>query len=260
MLGTLLHERGQYNRALVYLNRVRLDGPFSNRALLSAGWANMSGGRPNKAIVSWGVLAKRDATDRATQEAMLALPYAYGQMDLHSQAAAHYSLALNAACDFYHVRVIDLNFQRYFHAFYRGKQAVAGHLGKFRKRYFSFNKIIRSAAGFKKVIIGSGHKRIQTGPGVDGQYFRAKNYAVIGFVATSPIVMVRYRTQNIIQTNKEFDTFIVPPVHLARQKQRQCPPWQSRRSLRHQREVEQPVFAVPFESHLMPFTVIERRL
>jgi predicted negative regulator of RcsB-dependent stress response len=96
VLGTLLHERGQYNRALVYLNRIRLDGPFSNRALLSAGWANMSGGRPNKAIVSWGVLAKRDATDRATQEAMLALPYAYGQMDLHSQAAAHYSLALNA--------------------------------------------------------------------------------------------------------------------------------------------------------------------
>ncbi len=96
VLGTLLHEEGQYNRAIVYLNRVRLDGPFSNRALLSSGWANMSAGRPNKAIVSWGVLAERDATDRATQEAMLALPYAYGQLDLHSQAAAYYSRALNA--------------------------------------------------------------------------------------------------------------------------------------------------------------------
>lgn len=96
VLGTLLHEQGQYNRAITYLNRVRLDGPFSNRALLSAGWANMSAGRPKKAIVSWGVLAERDATDRATQEAMLALPYAYGQLDLHSQAASHYTLALNA--------------------------------------------------------------------------------------------------------------------------------------------------------------------
>ena len=96
VLGTLLHEQGQYNRAIVYLNRVRLDGPFSNRALLSAGWANMSSGRPKKAIVSWDVLAKRDATDRATQEAMLALPYAFSQLDLHEQAASHYSRALNA--------------------------------------------------------------------------------------------------------------------------------------------------------------------
>ena len=96
VLGTLLHEQGQYNRAIVYLNRVRLDGPFSNRALLSAGWANMSSGRPKKAIVSWDVLAGRDATDRATQEAMLALPYAFSELDLHEQAAAHYSRALNA--------------------------------------------------------------------------------------------------------------------------------------------------------------------
>lgn len=96
VLGTLLHEKGQYNRAIVYLNRVRLDGPFSNRALLSSGWANMSAGRPKKAIVSWAVLAERDATDRATQEAMLALPYAYSQLDLHNQAAAYYSRALNA--------------------------------------------------------------------------------------------------------------------------------------------------------------------
>ena len=96
VLGTLLHEQGQYNRAIVYLNRVRLDGPFSNRALLGAGWANMSSGRPKKAIVSWDALAKRDATDRATQEAMLALPYAFSQLDLHEQAASHYSRALNA--------------------------------------------------------------------------------------------------------------------------------------------------------------------
>jgi predicted negative regulator of RcsB-dependent stress response len=96
VLGTLLHEQNQYNRAIGYLNRVRLEGPFSNRALLSAGWANMSAGRPKRAVVSWSALAKRDATDRATQEAMLALPYGYSQMDLHSQAVSHYSLALNA--------------------------------------------------------------------------------------------------------------------------------------------------------------------
>ena len=96
VLGTMLHEEGQYNRAVVYLNRVRLDGPFSNRALLGAGWASMSAGKPDRALVSWNTLAKRDATDRATQEAMLALPYAYSALGVHSQAVLHYSRALDA--------------------------------------------------------------------------------------------------------------------------------------------------------------------
>jgi tetratricopeptide (TPR) repeat protein len=96
VLGALLLKEDQYNRALTYLNRVRLDGPLSNRALLSAGWANMSMGQAEKAIVSWNVLAERDATVRAVQEAMLALPYAYSQLGLHSQAAGYYARALNA--------------------------------------------------------------------------------------------------------------------------------------------------------------------
>jgi predicted negative regulator of RcsB-dependent stress response len=96
VLGTMLHEDGQYNRAVVYLNRVRLDGPFSNRALLGAGWASMSAGKPDRALVSWSTLAERDATDRATQEAMLALPYAYSQLGVHSQAVLHYGRALDA--------------------------------------------------------------------------------------------------------------------------------------------------------------------
>ena len=96
VLGTRLHEEGQYNRAVVYLNRVRLDGPFSNRALLGAGWASMSAGEPDRAVVSWSTLAQRDATDRATQEAMLALAYAYSKLGVHSQAVLHYGRALDA--------------------------------------------------------------------------------------------------------------------------------------------------------------------
>ena len=96
VLGALSLDEDQHRRALVYLNRVRLDGPFSNRALLSSGWANMSMGQAEKAIVSWDTLAKRDPTDGAAQEAMLALPYAYSQLGLHNQAAGYYSRALNA--------------------------------------------------------------------------------------------------------------------------------------------------------------------
>ena len=79
-----------------YLNRVRLDGPFSNQALLSAGWASMATEQFDRAVVPWSILAEREVTDRATQEAMLALPYAYGKLDIHGRAAVYYGRALDA--------------------------------------------------------------------------------------------------------------------------------------------------------------------
>ena len=96
VLGTLLLEGGQAQESLPYLNRVRLDGPYSNQALLSAGWASMSTEDYERALVPWGILAKREITDRATQEAMLALPYAYSQLNIHGRAAIHYGYALDA--------------------------------------------------------------------------------------------------------------------------------------------------------------------
>ncbi len=96
VLGTILAEEGRHDEARRYLNRVRLDGPFSNQALLSAGWASASIGQFDRAVVPWSILAEREGTDRATQEAMLALPYAYGKLDVHGRAAVHYGRALDA--------------------------------------------------------------------------------------------------------------------------------------------------------------------
>jgi tetratricopeptide (TPR) repeat protein len=96
VLGTVYLEEGAYEQALPFLNRVRLEGPFSNQALLSAGWANMSTENYDRAIVPWGILAEREVTDSATQEALLALPYAYGKLDIHGRAAIHYGRALDA--------------------------------------------------------------------------------------------------------------------------------------------------------------------
>jgi tetratricopeptide (TPR) repeat protein len=96
VLGTILLEDSQYASAMPYLNRVRLDGPFSNQALLSAGWASLSVEDYQRAIVPWSILAEREVTDSATQEAMLALPYAYGKLDIHGRAAIHYGQALDA--------------------------------------------------------------------------------------------------------------------------------------------------------------------
>ena len=96
VLGTIFLEGGEYDKAIPFLNRVRLDGPFSNQALLSAGWASLSSDRFERAVVPWKILADREVTDRATQEALLALPYAYGKLNVHGRAAIFYGRALDA--------------------------------------------------------------------------------------------------------------------------------------------------------------------
>ena len=96
VLGTIFLEEGAYDQAVPFFNRVRLDGPFSNQALLSAGWASLSAEKYDRAVVPWRMLAGREVTDRATQEALLALPYAYGKLDIHGRAAIHYGHALDA--------------------------------------------------------------------------------------------------------------------------------------------------------------------
>lgn len=96
VLGTIYLEDGEYEKAIPFLDRVRLDGPFSNQALLSSGWANLSVDSIDRAVVPWKILAAREVTDRATQEAMLALPYAYGKLNVHGRAAIFYGRALDS--------------------------------------------------------------------------------------------------------------------------------------------------------------------
>ncbi|HEX4825905.1 MAG TPA: hypothetical protein VFV19_16515 [Candidatus Polarisedimenticolaceae bacterium] len=94
VLGAMLFEGSRFDEAKQSLDRVRLDGPFSNQALLRAGWAEASAKQYDRALVPWGVLADRDPTDAAVQEAMLALPSAYESLNLHGRAALLYGRAL----------------------------------------------------------------------------------------------------------------------------------------------------------------------
>jgi tetratricopeptide (TPR) repeat protein len=96
VLGTLLFEQAAYERAYQSLDRVRLTGPFSNQALLRAGWAEATAGNYERAVVPWNILAKREVTDTAVQEALLAAPFAYGQLEVHGRAAVMYGQALEA--------------------------------------------------------------------------------------------------------------------------------------------------------------------
>ena len=96
VLGYKLLKEGHSGGAKDVLDRVRLSGPFSNRALLGSGWADASRGNFDRALVPWSILAKREVTDPAVQEAMLAVPYAYGKLKVYGRAALLYGSALEA--------------------------------------------------------------------------------------------------------------------------------------------------------------------
>jgi hypothetical protein len=76
------------------LDRVRLNGPFSDRALLGSGWADAFQGRFEQALVPWSTVVTREVTDASVQEAMLAVPYAYSKLNVNGKAALMYGSAL----------------------------------------------------------------------------------------------------------------------------------------------------------------------
>jgi hypothetical protein len=94
VLGSKLLKEENFEGAKQVLDRVHLKGPFSNRALLGSGWADVFQGRFERALVPWSVLVTREVTDASVQEAMLAVPYAYGKLNVHSKAAVMYGDAL----------------------------------------------------------------------------------------------------------------------------------------------------------------------
>lgn len=96
VLGSVLLQSSDYAHAQQAFDRVRLDGPFANRALLSSGWADVSGRDYAKAVVPWGNLIGRDPTDPAVQEAKLALPFAYSKLEVYGRAALLYGQALDS--------------------------------------------------------------------------------------------------------------------------------------------------------------------
>jgi hypothetical protein len=82
--------------AKTVLQRVRLEGPQSSKALLGVGWADSAEDRYTKALVPWLELRKRNMLDAAVQESYLAVPYAYAKLDAQGQAAEQYTLAVKA--------------------------------------------------------------------------------------------------------------------------------------------------------------------
>jgi len=82
--------------ALTALERVRLNGPYSNKALLGTGWARAALGEYQEALNPWLELQGRDMLDAAVQESYLAVPYAFGKLQAASQSAEYYEQAVTS--------------------------------------------------------------------------------------------------------------------------------------------------------------------
>ncbi len=95
-LGFALLQAQRAAEAKPILQRVRLEGPYSSKALLGVGWADAGVGEFKRALVPWLALRKRDLLDSAVQESFLTVPYAYLQLSATGQAADYYNSAISS--------------------------------------------------------------------------------------------------------------------------------------------------------------------
>jgi hypothetical protein len=93
-IGYIYLQAGQPERARQALDRVRLDGLASNKALLGMGWVYSALGKQDKALVFWNELKQRDQLDTAVQESLLAAPYALGKLGALRQSLQEYERAI----------------------------------------------------------------------------------------------------------------------------------------------------------------------
>ena len=80
--------------ATKYLQRVRLKGPLSAKALLGTGWAYQQQNKLEQALIPWMELRDWPVIDTAVQESLLAIPYTLEKMGKSQLALKHYTYAI----------------------------------------------------------------------------------------------------------------------------------------------------------------------
>ena len=95
-IGYARLQAGEPEAARAALERVRLSGPQSSKALLGAGWADAAAKQFEAALLPWQELQGRNLLDAAVQESYLAVPYAYAELGAMAQAVEYYERAIAA--------------------------------------------------------------------------------------------------------------------------------------------------------------------
>ena len=93
-LGFAALQGSKPREARAALQRVRLGGAQSNKALLGYGWAASELNDPQLALVPWQELAARNISDASVLEAHIAVPYAMAEIGSYSGALDRYQAAV----------------------------------------------------------------------------------------------------------------------------------------------------------------------
>jgi len=95
-LGYAYLQANDAAKARIALERVRLNGPYSDKALLGTGYADAQLGDYRRALSPWMALRERSLLDAAVQESFIAVPYAFAQLGANAQSAQFYESAVKS--------------------------------------------------------------------------------------------------------------------------------------------------------------------
>ncbi|MFZ5723240.1 MAG: tetratricopeptide repeat protein [Pseudomonadota bacterium] len=92
-IGFTWLQKGNNDFARESLLTIRMDGPFTNQAMLGLGYANFQRGDFKKALPLWLELLQRNTSDTTVQEALMLAPRAYEELNALPQALFGYRYA-----------------------------------------------------------------------------------------------------------------------------------------------------------------------
>ena len=95
VLGNIYLRDKNPQMARLRFERIRLDSPFSSKALLGLGMAFADMNQYKRSLAAWLELAERDASDEAVLEALLAIPFAYAELGGKDQSLQFYKRSLD---------------------------------------------------------------------------------------------------------------------------------------------------------------------
>ena len=96
VLGYGYLDKDNPDAAKAYLERMKLTGPFSNKALLALGRVYSDKKLHKQSLVPWLKLIERHPSDPAVQDALMAVPFAFGQLEAYKQSLEYYEKAMRS--------------------------------------------------------------------------------------------------------------------------------------------------------------------
>ncbi len=96
LLGYHYLTSDQHDIAMQYFEKVHLEGPFSQKALLGLGWAYSRTNQHRRALVPWLLLSKYPSSALEVQEVLMAVPYTYNELGSKREAVAWYEKSIQS--------------------------------------------------------------------------------------------------------------------------------------------------------------------